>query len=291
MYKTFQIDESTLFDLAKAHICVIVSKLVPVAEYLAKRAIIKDVWLAVSYDRSFIGRGVSVSVAFQLIKTGLDAKQADGYLWTRARTIEKFINYLQILLEKDGIHCEVKKTTTATKEETLQRVVVNATFEPVRLDKAKLLEKPNIRRILLYAQYRKVGKTDTSFIKWLEAESMEEYERSAGGTNLEEVGGYAEEGSGEEGVQLAGAGGFSASRGAEAGEGGGAGEGWVRLIDAAIELEIPLLLVDSLIKEGRMKAKTIVGPDGVPYTYVRVEEVKKLKEVLGGKREVRKGGG
>ena len=63
------------------------------------------------------------------------------------------------------------------------------------------------------------------------------------------------------------------------------------MIDAVVELEIPLLLVESLIEQGRMRAKKALGPDGTPYTYVRLEEVKKLKEVLGGKREVRKGGG
>lgn len=54
---------------------------------------------------------------------------------------------------------------------------------------------------------------------------------------------------------------------------------------------VPLLLVDSLIRQGRMEAKKLPGPDGVPMTWVKVEDVKKLKEVLAGKGEVKGSGG
>jgi len=277
--------------LVKKYIALVLARAYLVAEYMALHAAKKGVLLTASCEESIAGDGVSITLTLYTWRTALDEEQTKKYLEKRLRALKHYLEFLQRVLERDGIRCEVRKRVINVTEEVPMHVVIHATFTPVRIDRAKLLLRPYGRKKLLYGTFLKVGGVRASFIKHLMFESEGEYERGAGGAHLEEVGGHAEEGGGEEGLQPAGAGGAGIGGDTEAGEGGGAGEGWVRLIDAATELGIPFLLLDSLVREGRMRAKRAVGPDGNLYTYVRLEEVKKLKEVLAGKREVREGGG
>jgi len=284
---TLALSRERLMELVRGHICVVVGRIAGLAEWLAKRAVARGIFLSVSYDRGFAGDSVRASIAFHLQETKEDAKVTEAYLRTRVRTLERYIEYLQRILKKDGIHCEVKKTVSTVRTTILERVTIDVTFKPVRVEEAKLLSKPHLRKVLVYDSYNKVAGTVVSFIKALESKAWEEYERGVRDSDLAEAGGGAEEGGGEEGLQPAGAGGHGA--GGLPNEAPGAG--WVRLIDACLEFGIPFLLVDSLIKQGRMEAKKAVGPDGVPYTWVKLEDVKKIREVLGGGTGVVKGGG
>lgn len=271
------------------------ARLAQIAAFLARRAFRAGVTMRVSTDLYWMRDGVHLTVTFQLIESKLNAMRTRMYMDTRHRALLRVLRYLESELEKKGITCDagvsVSRRAKGAKGAVPEVITLDLDLVPKKIDLDRLLHHQSTRVIIGSESWTNVATFRTSFLKALEAEVIEDYERGAGDTDLEEAGGAPEEGGGEEGVQPAGAGGLGAGGALEEGEGGGAGEGWVRVIDVVAESGIAFTLLEKLIASGRMEAKKVVGPDGVPYTYVRVEDVKKLKEVLGGKRGVVKGGG
>ena len=271
------------------------SRLAALSMWLARRAFRAGVTMRVFTDVYWVGESVHLTVTFQLMESKLDARKTRMWMDTRLNVFKRLLAFINQKLEEKGIHCDVdfnySRRAKGTKGAVPETLTLEVTFVPVRVDVDRLFRTPTVRRLVVNETYTSVDNVETSFLKALETDVTVEYERGAGNTDLEEAGGYAEGGGGEEGLHPAGAGGLGAGGAGEGVEGGGAGEGWIRLIDAVQMFGVPLLLVDALIRQGRMEAKKLPGPDGVPMTWVKVEDIKKLKEVLAGKGEVKGSGG
>lgn len=293
--KAYLREEETLRQAVLAEMQREASRLAALSMWLARRAFRAGVTMRVFTDVYWVGESVHLTVTFQLMESKLDARRTRMWMDTRLNVFKRLLAFINHKLEERGIRCDVdfnySRRAKGTKGAVPETLTLEVTFVPVRVDVDRLLRTPAVRRLVVSETNTSVEYVKTSFLKSLETEEMIEYERGAGNTDLEEAGGHAEGGGGEEGLHPAGAGGLGAGGAGEGVEGGGAGEGWIRLIDAVQTFGVPLLLVDSLIRQGRMEAKKLPGPDGVPMTWVKVEDVKKLKEVLAGRGEVKGSGG
>jgi hypothetical protein len=293
--RTYLREEEKLRQVVLAEMQREASRLAALSMWLARRAFRAGVTMRVFTDVYWVGESVHLTVTFQLMESKLDARKTRMWMDTRLNVFKRLLAFINQKLEEKGIRCDVdfnySRRAKGTKGAVPETLTLEVTFVPVRVDVDRLFRTPTVRRLVVNETYTSVDNVATSFLKALETDVAVEYERGAGNTDLEEAGGYAEGGGGEEGLHSAGAGGLGAGGYAEGVEGGGAGEGWIRLIDAVQMFGVPLLLVDSLIRQGRMEAKKLPGPDGILVTWVKVEDVKKLKEVLAGKGEVKGGGG
>jgi hypothetical protein len=276
--------------VALGETCLKLGRVASAAEFMAKHSIVKGINVAVTYDRALSSRSVALTVTFRIVESKLDPKETKRYLLARAKALTKYLGIVKQWLERDGIECELSWQILANPIPNLTHVMVSAVFRITRIDLDKLLRKGNVRKLVIYETTKFVGGERARLIKLLERLAEEELERErergAGDTHLEEAAGETGEGGAEGVLHGAGAGGEGAAEVPGAAGGGGAGEGWIRVIDAVAEFEVPLALLDSLIREGRIEGR--VGPDG--FWYVRLEDVMKIREVMGKGGRVRGGG-
>jgi hypothetical protein len=285
-----KIDEELFERVVVGEVCLKMGRVTSVAEYLAKRAMVRGIKLAVGYDRTVIGRTVHLAVTFRLLESLLDAKETKRYLVARARALAHYLGSIVKLLDREGIKCKLETQIQIGPLPNPSYAGVLATFTIESVDADTLLGKKNIRQLIFWELRRTFGGEKSSFIKLLEelaeGELERERERGAGDTYFEEAAGEAGEGGAEGVLHGAGAGGEGAAEVLGAAGGGGAGEGWIRVIDAVAEFEVPLAHLLALIKEGRIEGR--VGPDG--FWYVRLEDVMKIREAMGKGGRVRGGG-
>jgi len=260
------IDERELLEAVEGHLRVVLSRVVNVAELMARQARRKGVKLRVSYESapslSFPFAppqpSVTASVTLYLLESSLPPAETARYVRARVRALERFLNHLREQLEKEGIHCEVRLGEAVYEEGASPRlpryVTLSATFSVRGVDAERVLGDPQVRRRVLYGSYKWVGHTPVSLIKSLEAEA--DLEGAGEGERAAEGG---EQGEGElEGVEVK--------------------DGWIRLIDAVVAFDVPFAALDSLIKQGKLEARRIPELDGSAYTYVKLEDVKRLAE-------------
>ena len=263
-----EVEEKELLDAVAGHLRVVLSRAVSVAELMAANAERKGVKLRVSYESapsasfSFtlpgapLQRGVSASITLYVLESAWGARETEKYVRARVKALERYFDYLKEQLEEEGIRCEVKRSKALFEEGTLRYATLNATFEVKSVDKGKVLSDPSARRRVLYGSYRWVGRAPLSLIKWLEAEA------------------------GAETAGESGQGGESGEREGDALEGVEVKEGWIRLIDAVVEFDIPFTVLDKMAKEGKLQVKWIPDPNGTQYRYVKLDEVGKLLKQL-----------
>jgi len=261
-----EVEEKELLDAVAGHLRVVLSRAVSVAELMAANAERKGVKLRVSYESapsasfSFtlpgapLQRGVSASITLYVLESAWGARETEKYVRARVKALERYFDYLKEQLEEEGIRCEVKRSKALFEEGTLRYATLNATFEVKSVDAVKVLSDPSARRRVLYGSYRWVGRAPLSLIKWLEAEA------------------------GAETAGESGQGGESGEREGDALEGVEVKEGWIRLIDAIVAFDIPFAALEKLVREGKLEARRIPDPNGTAYTYVKLEDVKRLAE-------------
>jgi hypothetical protein len=267
-----QIDPETVQRAAKAELCRNLGKLVPVAEFLAKRAMGKGIYLAVSYDRALFDNSARVTVQFRLQRSDLDEKTTIKYLRGRARTIEKFLDVVKNDLADEGIHCEVKKWTHLGPgpEVTIATVVADVTI--TKVDVEKIFSRPNLRLYFLHATNMFVGGKRSALIKQLEAEAGWEVERGVEDSGVEEAVGAASEGGGEEAAHDTGLIAISHREAVE--------RGCIKLHQAVLRYGVPLIVLTRLAMEGRIRAYNGIDERGKPAFYVVEEDVKEVAKYI-----------
>jgi len=267
-----QINPETLQRAVRAELCRNLGKLVPVAEYLAKRAMAKGVYLAVSYDRALFDDRARVTVTFRLQRSEMDEKSTIKYLKVRARTIEKFLDVIRKDLAKEGVHCEVKSWMYLGPGPEVSSATVVADVSIVKVDPAKIYSRPNLRLTFFHATNIHVAGKRSALIKQLEAEAGWEVERGVEGGSVEEAVGAASEGGGEEAAHDTGIVAISHREAVE--------RGCIKLHQAVLRYGVPLIVLTRLAMEGRIRAYNGVDERGKPAFYVVEEDVKEVAKYI-----------
>jgi hypothetical protein len=247
-------------------------RLCQIAEYLSKRAAMKGVETAVSYERTLFGDNVYVSVSFRLLRTSLDEKGTVKYLVTRARALEKVLDFIKRELEEHGITCEVRSQVTTGPSPEILVATMSAEFRVVDVDVNKILSKPFLRALVLGGSQTNVGMMRSADIKAVETETLIEYERGVEDRGVEEVVGAAPEGGGEETVIDTGLAAVSHREAAE--------RGCIKLHQAVLKYRVPLAILMRLAMEGRIRAYSGVDEYGKPAVYVVEEDVKEIAKYI-----------
>jgi len=247
-------------------------RLVPVAEYLAKRVVLKGVFLAVSYERFVYGGTARATVTFRLIQSNLDEKSTQKYIRVRARALQKFLSVIKRDLEKKGIRCEMKTWISWEFGPGTAYAVVHAEAVPVEIDTARILSSKMRRCALLYGAPAFVSGMRSSFIKQMEAAAAWEDERGAAPGAVEAVVGAAEEGGGEEAAGGAGADIVSDREAAE--------RGYMRLHEAVLKYGVPLVQLARLAEKGAVRSFVSLDEKRRPAVFVKEEDVKRAAELL-----------
>ncbi|MCC6051003.1 MAG: hypothetical protein LM580_09870, partial [Thermofilum sp.] len=198
MLRQLNVDPNRVTVAARTEVCRYMGRLCQIAEYLSKRAAMKGVETAVSYERTLFGDVVYVSVSFRLLRTSLDEKETVKYLVTRARTLEKILDFIKRELEEHGITCEVRSRVTTGPNPEILVATMSAEFKVVDVDVNKILSKPFLRTLVFGGSQTTIGMARAGDIKAVETETLIEYERGAEDRGVEEVVGAAPERGGEE---------------------------------------------------------------------------------------------
>jgi hypothetical protein len=282
--RLLHIDKERVELAARTEVCRYMGRLAAIAEYLAKRAIMKGVTLAVSYERTIFGKAVHVWVSFRLLHTTLDEKETVKYIVTRARTLEKVLDFLKRELEKHGIYCEVKSRVSTGPEPEILAATMMAEFTVVDVDVNKILAKPYLRWIVFGGTDTTTGMIPAGDIKAAETETLIEYERGGEVVPAEEDLGAAAEGGGKEEPAAAGPNLIGPREAAE--------RGYLRLSRAVLKYNVPLYVLIRLALDGRIDALQGVDESGAPALYVREEDVKEVaKYIRLEEKEGEEGGG
>ncbi|MCC6050625.1 MAG: hypothetical protein LM580_07950 [Thermofilum sp.] len=285
--RLLHIDRERVELAARTEVCRYMGRLAAIAEYLAKRAMMKGVTLAVSYERTIFGKTVHVWVSFRLLHTTLDERETVKYIVTRARTLEKILDFLKRELEKHGIYCEVKSRVVTGSEPEILAATMMAEFTVVNVDVNKILAKPFLRWIVFGGTDTTTGMVPTGDIKAVEAETLIEYERGSEVALAEEDLRAAAEGGGEEAAHAAGP---NLIGPREAAEGG-----YLRLSEATLRYGVPMGVLMRLVLDGRIEYRYGVDEKGAPALYVKEEAVKEVaryfKPEIGKEGEGGSGGG
>ena len=270
--RLLHIDKERVELAARTEVCRYMGRLAAVAEYLAKRAMMKGVTLAVSYERTIFGKAVHVWVSFRLLHTTLDEKETVKYIVTRARTLEKILDFLKRELEKHGIYCEVKSRVSTGPGPEILAATMMAEFTVVDVDVDKILAKPFLRWIVFGGTDTTTGMMPAGDIKAVETETLIEYERGAEDRGVKETVGAAAEGGGEEAAVDTGPAAISHREAAE--------RGCVKLHQAVLRYRVPLAILLRLAMEGRIRAYSGVDENGKPAVYVVEEDVKEIAKYI-----------
>ena len=272
MLRQVRVDPNRVLVAARTEVCRYMGRLCQIAEYLAKRAAMKGVETAVSYERTLFGDNVYVSVSFRLLRTSLDEKETVKYLVTRARALEKVLDFIKRELEEHGIACEVRSRVTTGPSPEILVATMSAEFRVVDVDVNKILSKPFLRALVLGGSQTNVGMMRSADIKSIETETLIEYERGAEDRGVEEAVGAASEGGGEEAVIDTGPAVISHREAAE--------RGCVKLHQAVLRYRVPLAILLRLAMEGRIRAYSGVDENGKPAVYVVEEDVKEIAKYI-----------
>jgi len=264
-------------------VCRSLGRLVPVAEYLAKRAAMKGVFLAVSYERFLYGSTARATVTFRLIQSNLDEKSTLKYVRVRARALQKFLSVIKKDLEKKGIRCDMKTWLNWEFGPGIAYAAVHVEAVPAEIDAARIFSSKMRRCALLYGAPAFVGGVRSSFIKQMEAAAAWEDERGAALAALPEVVGAAEEGGGEE---AAGDTGVDIVSDREAAE-----RGYVRMHEAVLKYGVPLVRLAQLVEKGAVRSFISLDEKRRPAIFVKEEDVKRVAELLKTGEEGGGGGG
>jgi hypothetical protein len=214
------------------------------AEFYARRASRKGLWLATSSELSWLDGGVRLSVAFRVQKGEVEAERAKKYLEKRIKIIERLLEGVTEKLREEGVEVQVDKHANLSWGSYASAVSVDAVVKPVKVDADRFLGVRGRRWRVKGDSETWVGGVRTSQLKALEAE-----------VELEEVAEKLEEEKPEE----------------ELGR-----EGWVRASVVALKYEVPLLAITQLAREGRIQSLTDLDEEGNLVLYVKEEEVKKI---------------
>jgi len=166
--RQLRIDPNRVLVAARTEVCRYMGRLCQIAEYLSKRAAMKGVETAVSYERTLFGDNVYVSVSFRLLRTSLDERETVKYLVTRARALEKVLDFIKRELEEHGITCEVRSRVTTGPNPEILVATMSAEFRVVDVDVNKILSKPFLRALVLGGSQTNVGMMRAGDIKAVE---------------------------------------------------------------------------------------------------------------------------
>ena len=281
--KAESVVEEALKLAALWEVCRSLGRLVPVAEYLAKRVVLKGVFLAVSYERFVYGGAARATVTFRLIQSNLDEKSTQKYIRVRARALQKFLSVIKKDLEKKGVRCEMKSWLNWEFGPGIAYAAVHVEAVPVEIDAAKVLSTKMRRIALLYGAHMHVSGVRSSFIKQMEAAAAWEDERGAALGAVPEVVGAAEEGGGEEAAGGAGADIVSDREAAE--------RGYVKMHEAVLKYGVPLVQLARLVEKGAVRGFISLDEKRRPAVFVKEEDVKRIAELLKTGEEGGGGGG
>jgi len=267
-----RIDPNRVLVAARTEVCRYMGRLCQIAEYLSKRAAMKGVETAVSYERTLFGDVVYVSVSFRLLRTSLDEKETVKYLVTRARALEKVLDFIKRELEEHGITCEVRSRVTTGPNPEILVATMSAEFRVVDVDVNKILSKPFLRALVLGGSQTNVGMMRAGDIKAVETETLIEYERGVEDRGVEEVVGAAPEGGGEETAHAAGSNLVGPREAAE--------RGYLRLSRAVLKYNVPLYVLVKLALDGRIEILEGVDEKGAPALYVKEGDVREVAKYI-----------
>jgi hypothetical protein len=270
--RLLHIDKERVELAARTEVCRYMGRLAAIAEYLAKRAMMKGVTLAVSYERTIFGKAVHVWVSFRLLHTTLDEKETVKYIVTRARTLEKVLDFLKRELEKHGIYCEVRSRVSTGPGPEILAATMMAEFTVVDVDVNKILAKPFLRWIVFGGTDTTTGMIPAGDIKAVETETLIEYERGGEVAFAEEDLRAAAEGGGEEAAHAAGPHPVGPREAAE--------RGYLRLSAAVLKYNVPLYVLVKLALDGRIEVLEGVDEKGAPALYVKESDVKEVAKYI-----------
>ena len=272
MQRQLRVDPNRVLKAARTEVCRYMGRLAQIAEYLAKRAAMKGVDTAVSYERTLFGDNVYASVSFRLLRTSLDEKETVKYLVTRARALEKVLDFIKRELEEHGIFCEVRSRVTTGPSPEVLVATMSAEFRVVDVDVNKILSKPFLRALVLGGSQTNVGMMRAGDIKAVETETLIEYERGGEVASAEENIRAIAEGGGEEEPSAAGSHPVGPREAAE--------RGYLRLSRAVLKYNVPLYALTRLALDGRIEAVHGVDEKGAPALYVKEDDVREVAKYI-----------
>jgi hypothetical protein len=237
-------EERDLSELAVYEIRSQLARVAAWAEFYARRASRKGLWIAFSCELSWLDGAARLSLGFRVQRGEVEAERAKKYLEKRITLIERLLEGVTERLRREGVEVQVDKHATLSWGSYASAVSVDAVVKPVKVDANRFLGVRGRRWRVKGDSETWVGGVRTSQLKSLEAE-----------VELEEVAEKLEEEKPEEEL---------------------AGEGWVRASVAALKYGVPLLAITQLAREGRIQSLTDLDEEGKLVLYVKEEEVKKI---------------
>ena len=237
-------EERGLIELAVYEIRSQLARVAGWAEFYARRASRKGLWLATSTELSWLDGAARLSLGFRVQKGEVEADKAEKALKKRITLVEKLLSRVCEKLREEGVEVQVDKHANLVWGTYPLYASVEAVVRPVKVEEERFLGVKGRRWRVKGDSETWVGGVRTSQLKALEAE-----------VELEEVAEKLEEEKPEE----------------ELGR-----EGWVRASVAALKYEVPLLAITQLAREGRIQSLTDLDEEGNLVLYVKEEEVKKI---------------
>jgi len=247
-------EERDLSELAVYEIRSQLARVAAQAEFYARRASRKGLWIAFTCELSWLDGAARLSLGFRVQKGEVEAERARKFLEKRIKIIERLLEGVTEKLREEGVEVQVDKHANLVWGSYPLSASVEAVVRPVKVEEERFLGVKGRRWRVVGDSVTWVGGVRTSQLKALEAE-----------VELEEVAEKLEEEEPEE----------------ELGR-----EGWIRLHEAVLKYGVPLAVLSKLVEEGRIQVLYGVERDRKGKAqlvhYVKEEEVKKIVENVKG---------
>jgi hypothetical protein len=241
-------EERDLSELAVYEIRSQLARVANQAEFYARRASRKGLWIAFTCELSWLDGAARLSLGFRVQKGEVEAERARKFLEKRIKLVERLLENAALKLREEGVEVQVDKHANLVWGSYPLYASVEAVVKPVKVEEERLLGVKGRRWRVVGDSETWVGGVRTSELKALEAE-----------VELEEAAEKLDEEEPEE----------------ELGR-----EGWIRLHEAVLKYGVPLAVLSKLAEEGRIQVLYGVERDRKGKAqlvhYVKEEEVKRI---------------
>jgi len=237
-------EERDLSELAVYEIRSQLARVAGWAEFYARRASRKGLWIAFTCELSWLDGAARLSLGFRVQKGEVEADKAEKALKKRITLVEKLLSRVCEKLREEGVEVQVDKHANLVWGTYPLYASVEAVVRPVKVEEERFLGVKGRRWRVVGDSETWVGGVRTSQLKALEAE-----------------------------VELEG----EVPEAVASGEAAQAPEGkWIRLHEAVLKYGVPLAVLAKLAEEGRIQSHYDVDEKGKPALYVNEEEVKRI---------------
>jgi hypothetical protein len=237
-------EERDLSELAVYEIRSQLARVSAQAEFYARRASRKGLWIAFSCELSWLDGAARLSLGFRVQKGEVEAERARKFLEKRIKLVERLLEGVCERLREEGVEVQVDKNANLVWGTYPLYASVEAVVRPVKVEEERFLGVKGRRWRVVGDSETWVGGVRTSELKALEAE-----------------------------VELEG----EVPEAVASGEAAQAPEGkWIRLHEAVLKYGVPLAVLSKLAEEGKIQSHYDVDEKGKPALYVNEEEVKRI---------------